>query len=210
VIHPATELRFIDETIGYGVVATRRIPRGTITWAKDDLDQSFTAAEVRAMARPYREILDKYTYVDQSGLYILCWDIARFVNHSCAPACRSPGYDFEIAVRDIQPGEELNDDYGSLNISPGFETCRCGSPECRRRIGPEDLMTHAEAWDAELRTVVALIDQVEQPLWFFVKEKRELQEVLAGRTPMASCVRNYYDPRRRVRARRPAARRARG
>jgi uncharacterized protein len=202
-IHPATELRFISEAIGYGVVATSLIPRGTITWVKDDLDQTFSAAEILAMAPPYREILDKYTYVDRDGLHVLCWDIARFVNHSCAPASRSPGYDFEIAVREIHPGEELTDDYGSLNISAGFETCRCGSPDCRGRIGPDDLLVHADSWDAVLREVVLLIEQVEQPLWFFVKEKEELQDVLARRAPVASSVRHYYDPRS------PAARRAR-
>jgi hypothetical protein len=203
-VHPATELRFISDAIGYGVVATRAIPRGTITWVKDDLDQTFSAAEIQAMAPPYREILDKYTYVDRSGLHVLCWDIARFMNHSCAPASRSPGYDFEIAVRDIRAGEELTDDYGSLNITAGFETCRCGSAGCRRQIGPEDLLRYAEPWDAELREVVFLIEQVEQPLWFFVQEKAELEDVLARRAPMASCVRNYYDPRS------AAARRARG
>lgn len=37
-IHPDTELRFINEKIGYGVVALKLIPRGTITWALDKLD----------------------------------------------------------------------------------------------------------------------------------------------------------------------------
>ena len=196
-LHPATELRLIGEPIGYGVVAKALIPRGTITWAKDDLDQTFSAAELTAMATPYREILEKYTYVDREGLHVLCWDIARFVNHSCDPTSRSPGYDFEIAVRDIQPGEELTDDYGSLNVLPGFETCHCAAPHCRRQIDPDDLLRYGERWDAELREVVRLIPQVDQPLWFFVREKAELEEVLAGRAPMASSVRNYYDARGR-------------
>ena len=71
---------------------------------------------------PYQKILEKYTYVDRDGRHILCWDIARFVNHSCDPTSRSPGYDLEIAVRDIHPGEQVTDDYGSLNVLPGFET----------------------------------------------------------------------------------------
>jgi hypothetical protein len=32
VIHPATERRFLDSEPGYGVFATRPIPRGTIVW----------------------------------------------------------------------------------------------------------------------------------------------------------------------------------
>jgi hypothetical protein len=36
-IHPWTELRFINDSIGYGVFATQFIPKGTIVWALDDL-----------------------------------------------------------------------------------------------------------------------------------------------------------------------------
>ena len=44
-IHPDTELQFINDKIGYGVVATKLIPKGSITWALDKLD-----AEARALA----------------------------------------------------------------------------------------------------------------------------------------------------------------
>jgi uncharacterized protein len=194
-LHPATELRLIGKSLGYGVVATAFIPRGTITWVKDDLDQDFTAAELRAMALPYRKLLETYTYVDREGRHVLCWDIARFVNHSCDPTSRSPGYDLEVAVRDILPGEQVTDDYGSLNVAPGFETCHCASPGCRRQIHPDDLLRYADRWDAELGEVFPLIPQVDQPLWFFVREKAELEDVFAGRAPMASSVRNYYKSR---------------
>ncbi|MHC5084588.1 MAG: SET domain-containing protein, partial [Planctomycetota bacterium] len=33
-IHPDTELRKVNETIGYGVFATRHIPKGTILYVK--------------------------------------------------------------------------------------------------------------------------------------------------------------------------------
>jgi hypothetical protein len=204
-LHPATELRLIGDSIGYGVVATTHIPRGTVTWVKDDLDQTFSAAELAAMAPPYQEILHKYTYVDRDGLHVLCWDIARFVNHSCEPTSRSPGYDFEIAVRDIHPGEEVTDDYGSLNVLPGFEACHCGSSRCRRQIHPRDLLRYADRWDAELHEVFPLLARVDQPLWFFVREKAELEEVLAGRATMASSIRNYYDARDRAQPGGPSA-----
>lgn len=209
-IHPATELRFIGEPIGHGVVVTQFIPRGTITWVKDDLDQAFTAAELLAMAPHYRQILDKYTYVDRGGLHVLCWDSARYMNHSCEPTSRSPGYEFEIAVRDIHSGEQITDDYGSLNVTAGFGTCRCGSPRCRRRIRPDDLLRFADQWDAELREVIPLIRQVEQPLWFLVREKAELEDVLRGRASMASCARHYRPRRRPVRPRGRSTRRAGG
>jgi hypothetical protein len=40
-IHPDTELRYVNDIIGYGVFATRLIPRGTITWVQDELYQVF-------------------------------------------------------------------------------------------------------------------------------------------------------------------------
>src|SRR5687767_8426901 len=105
-LHPHVELRYVDATIGYGTFATRFIPKGTITWVRDPLDQTFTQAEVDAMSPRFRSILDKYAYPDAAGEWVLCWDHARFLNHSCRANCLSPGFEFEIAVRDIQPGEE--------------------------------------------------------------------------------------------------------
>lgn len=40
-IHPHTELKHINNEVGYGVVATKFIPAGTITWVLDKLDQEF-------------------------------------------------------------------------------------------------------------------------------------------------------------------------
>jgi hypothetical protein len=142
-IHPHTELRFINEKIGYGVVATQLIPRGTITWVRDAFDQTFSALHIASMAPIYRDLITKYCFVDAKGDSILCWDLARYVNHACDPSCRSAGYDFELAVRDIRSGEELTDDYGSLNLEDDFVCC-CGSPFCREKLRPDDLLRYAD------------------------------------------------------------------
>jgi len=190
-IHPDTELRFINQQIGYGVIATRLIPRGTITWVRDDFDQTFSAAQVEGMTSPYRSIVAKYCFVDARGDFVLCWDLARYMNHSCAPSCRSAGYDFELAVRDIQPGEELTDDYGSLNLEYDF-TCACGSSACRKQIQPGDLLRYAEKWDQSVADPFLLIPTLLQPLWPLVKETAVIRSALAGETLIASCRKNYY------------------
>lgn len=41
-IHPDTEIKFIDKEIGPGLVAKKLIPKGTITWAMDEFDKSFS------------------------------------------------------------------------------------------------------------------------------------------------------------------------
>src|SRR5881296_1655598 len=48
-IHPDTELHFVDPEIGYGVFATKPIPRGTVIWTLCELDALSSPEAVRAM-----------------------------------------------------------------------------------------------------------------------------------------------------------------
>lgn len=189
-IHPHTELKFINDTMGHGVFATRLIPKGTIIWAKDDFDQCFTAEQVQQMRPEYRKILDKYSYVDGKGLTVLCWDHSRFFNHSCDANCLSAGYDFELAVRDIPAGEELTDDYGTLNLRREFP-CACPAPECRGIIRPDDMERLAIGWDAVVQQAFMLISAVAQPLWPFVSERDEVEAVLKRKRNAPSIRANY-------------------
>jgi hypothetical protein len=45
------------------------------------------------------------------GTYVLCSDNAKFMNHSDEPNVDSGGVTEDVALRDIQPGEELTCDY---------------------------------------------------------------------------------------------------
>lgn len=169
----------MGEHIGYGVVATKLIPRGTITWVRDPLDREIPAAQIQALGPLYVQAIEKYSWVDLAGNYVLCWDTARYVNHSCEPTCLSAGpFDFTIAVRDIRPGEEITDDYGTLNLLESFR-CACGSPRCRRDVAPEDPSFMTESWDGLVVGAFPSIGAVAQPLWPLlspqVKEAVELQ-----------------------------------
>jgi uncharacterized protein len=177
-IHPHTELRFIRPEIGWGVVATHPIPRGTITWALDRLDQRFSPAEVAAMPAYAQERLDTYSYIDRQARHVLCWDHARFINHSCAANCLSVGYEFEFAVRDIAIGEELTDDYGTLNPTEPFP-CQCGTAQCRGSVLPEDRQRLGGFWHDLGRDAFFLIDKVSQPLWEVISEQKEVTAALA-------------------------------
>ncbi len=184
--HPDTELRYVNDVIGYGVFATRFIPRGTITWVRDDLDQVFSATQVSAMPEPYQQVLDRYGYTDRHGFTILCWDHARFMNHCCDASCLSAGYDFEVAVRDLQPGDELTDDYGTLNIDESF-ACACSLPQCRGLIQPDDNERNAERWDEILRAAFPSIRDVAQPLWPFIKDPAKVIAASSDVAQMRSC-----------------------
>ena len=59
--------------------------------------------------------------------------VAAFVNHSCKPNCETDqiaGKMWIIALRDIEPGEELTYDY---NLYDGEDDapCYCGAKRCR-------------------------------------------------------------------------------
>lgn len=177
-VHPDTELRFVSPSIGWGVFATRPIPRGTIVWALDRLDQRFTNAQRAELPAYAQAQLDKYSYVDARGDHVLCWDHARFFNHSCNANCLSVGYDFELAVRDIAAGEELTDDYGTLNPTEPFP-CLCGADACRGQVLPEDHFAESTRWNDLGRGAFFLIPTVLQPLWEVLSERNAIEAALA-------------------------------
>ncbi len=192
-IHPDTEVRFISEEVGYGVVAKKLIPKGTITWVLDELDREFTPDEVERFSHPVQAVLDVYAYRNSSGNYILCWDNGRFVNHSFNSTCLSTAYDFEIAVRDIQPGEQLTDDYGYLNVSEPFKAYSEGTK--RKTVYPDDLLRYHKTWDKKLIAAFKDIPALEQPLGKMLSEAqwRKVHAVAKGEEKMDSILNIYYD-----------------
>lgn len=192
-LHPDTELVKVSDAIGYGVVATKPLPRGTITWALDPLDQVLDPGRVEALGERYMPIMEKYTYVDGAGRRILCWDFARFMNHSCAPVSLSPGLPFELAVRDIGVGEEITSDYGALNLERPFR-CQCGSAECRGLVRPEDFEQWSAHWDARIRAAFARIRDVPQPLAAWIDDHAALDRCVADPASIPSILLHRWQP----------------
>ncbi|MFT4876996.1 MAG: hypothetical protein ACI8S2_001736 [Bacteroidia bacterium] len=191
-IHPKTEVQHISESIGYGVVATALIPAGTITWVLDKFDQEFTPSELQSLEPIYQNILDTYSFRNNRGHFILCWDNGRFVNHSFKSNCLTTAYDFEIAIRDIYPGEQLTDDYGYLNISEPFEGIDEGTQ--RKVVYPDDLITYHEVWDGKINKVFGHITKVDQPLRPLITDDlwNKVTRVNEGKEKMDSILKNYF------------------
>ncbi|NJW52960.1 SET domain-containing protein [Salinimicrobium oceani] len=191
-MHPDTEVRFINEVIGYGVVAKKFIPRGTITWVQDDLDRILTAAEVENMHPEMQQQVEKFSFRNNKGQLVLCWDQAKYVNHSFNATCLSSAYDFEIAVRDIQPGEQLTDDYGYLNISEPFKAVDEGTG--RDTVYPDDLLKFHEKWDKQLQEAFQSFETVEQPLKNLVPTPvlEKVLKSLRENRPLDSILNLYY------------------
>lgn len=192
-IHPGTELSFISEEIGFGLVATRLIAAGTLTWVKDPLDMVYNSTEYAGFTGSKKDYLDKYCFIDGNGNYILCWDHGRFINHSCHANCIAPGFDFEIAIRDIQPGEQLTSDYGLLNMDYEFN-CSCGGPDCRQIIKPSDPEALHQTWDEKIKKVFNKIDKLDQPLWEMVADKESVIKAISSPQKIPSSLLHYFCP----------------
>jgi hypothetical protein len=192
-IHPDTELKFISPQIGYGIVATRFIPKGTITWILDPLDEVFKPEQIKKLHPFFQDKLNTYSYRDGNGDYVLCWDNAKFVNHSFHSSCITTAYNFELAVRDIQPGEELTDDYGYLNVSEPF-ACLPEPGTTRTMVMPDDLLHFHTDWDKQLIDAFKSFKRVKQPFLEFIDQKyrNKVLEVAAGKAEMDSILNCYY------------------
>lgn len=66
-------------------------------------------------------------------------EVADFVNHSCDPNCGMSGATIVVAMRTIEPGEELTYDYAMSDGSDYDEfDCHCGTASCRGRVTGND------------------------------------------------------------------------
>lgn len=191
-IHPSTELRHINDTIGYGVFATAFIPEGTIVYAKDSLEHVISEAEYLQQLPEMQEVIEKFSYIDENGNRILSWDFAKYVNHCCNFNTISTGYGFEIAVRDIHPGEEITDEYGIFNLeSEMYLSCNHGI--CRGLLKPEDFDKYYPKWDKIIRKSLAKVMSVEQPLMVFID--KETQKALYSFINDQSTYKSVYNLR---------------
>ncbi len=180
-IHPSTELRLVSPHVGYGVFASRPIPRGTLVFVQDPLDIVLAPEQYDALEPASREQAERYSYLDPRGHRILSWDAAKYVNHSCEPNTMSTAWGFEVALRDIASGEEITDEYGLFNLEWEMD-CACGHRRCRGTIRPDDAWRHFRRWDRFVRPAVLAIPTVEQPLIGLLDEvtRGSLDRFLAG------------------------------
>lgn len=162
-IHPDTQVGLVNEHIGLGVFATQLIPKGTITYALDKLEIIVSQKKYQRLPSTLAESVERFSYIDRTGRRVLSWDHAKHVNHSCEPNSLSTGWGFEIAIRDILPGEELTDDYGLFNL-PEPMPVACPCTQCRGVVQAEDFPRFKKQWNRAIQQALPCFEQVEQPL----------------------------------------------
>jgi SET domain-containing protein len=102
---------------GLGLYAVEPIRRGTEVWRfTPGFDLDLDLACLDELPRDQQEWLRHYGYVDpRLGRFILCCDDARYINHSDTPNIASDFgqelHGVDVAVRDIEAGEEITIDY---------------------------------------------------------------------------------------------------
>jgi len=194
-IHPDTELRFVSHAIGYGVYATAPIPKGTIVYVKDELEIEVTRYKFTKLNNPFKQEVEKYSYIDERGVRIVSWDHAKYVNHKCDCNSMSSGYGFELAIRDIAKNEEITDEYGLFNISSPIDL-NCGCINCRKTLLPTDIDIYYEIWDSIVIDAIGCMPNVPQPLWEImdIETRIELMNFLSGKSEYRSVFNLKYNP----------------
>ena len=103
---------------GTGVFAAEDIAKGTIVWKYEPLlDIGLTKEQMQALPDIAKKTFLNYAYHDaEDGLYILCFDDARFMNHADDPNTTQIPNDIDtqgytVATKDIKAGEEITCDY---------------------------------------------------------------------------------------------------
>lgn len=109
-IHPDTSVLWTSDEIGYEVVATRRIPRGTLVWVFDRLDTLVWRDEALCFDAVRRVVLERYGHRLGGGDWVLCWDDARLIVESPQPSLRRVGRSGMVARYDLRPGDRLTID----------------------------------------------------------------------------------------------------
>jgi len=136
-ISPKLEIR-TDTTIeGRGMFARQPIKKGELIalWGGDVVD--------RAQYETLHDYQRRQSAQVEENLYLVSSKPGPgdFINHSCDPNAGLDGQIAILAMRAIQPGEEVTIDYAMCDGDPNdsFE-CLCGSAKCRHVVTGNDWM----------------------------------------------------------------------
>lgn len=115
----------------YGCYTDRRIRKGALV--VEYVGERMSNEQADDL---YDDFANTYLFGINGGKRIIDgYGVAAFVNHSCDPNCETDqirGKMWIIAMRDIEPGEELTYDYNLYDDEYRDDApCSCGAVRCR-------------------------------------------------------------------------------
>jgi SET domain-containing protein len=119
---------------GLGLFATKPIKRGDYiaTYRGRRITAEESARREARGAKYMFELNSRWT-IDGSPR----WNLARYINHSCEPNAKPVGRNggiVVVALRRIEPGEEITYDYGEEYFDLILKAnCRCTACRAKRR-----------------------------------------------------------------------------
>ncbi|MFC1687896.1 SET domain-containing protein [Patescibacteria group bacterium] len=138
-VSPKVELRE-SATDGKGIFAKEKISQGEVIVDSRNNPGTYMpepeAEEIFKKGRDYMLQVDDNLFAVTTEKEIL--EEADYINHSCDPNCGIQGSLVFIAMRDIEPGEEITFDYAMSESSKFTIDCNCGKSSCRKKITGED------------------------------------------------------------------------
>jgi SET domain-containing protein len=165
-IIPWVRIVWISDQKGYGLVASRPIPKGTVTFAQDGLDIVIPNDGIDRVDPQLMEYVEKYSYEDYLGNRIVSWDLAKYMNHDDDANTLTTGYGFEVAVRHIEEGEEVTDDYRIFSTLHDTNFIHENRRIEEIKPWPDHLLAH---WDSRVKESLLNITKTEQPLLSFIQ-----------------------------------------
>lgn len=139
-ISPKLDGKYLPEINGYGVFAKEFIFEGELLclwggniWTQAEFEQ--LPYENRSHGLQVNEdLFQTYGFNEEA-------EAADYVNHSCTPNAGLQGPITLVAMREIDPGEEICFDYAMSDGSPYDEfQCLCGTAHCRGTVTGNDWM----------------------------------------------------------------------
>jgi SET domain-containing protein len=96
---------------GIGLFAKKDIKKGTVVWKLNSIfDLSLKLKDWRKLDKITKDFMNFYM-PDFHGLLLVLGDNSRFINHSCHPNIGSISDTEMMALRDIEKGTEITENY---------------------------------------------------------------------------------------------------
>jgi SET domain-containing protein len=135
-LSPKLEARPFPKKGGWGVFARVPVEKGEllVLWGGRVVHESELDPTMPDFTRRVLQIEDGFYFLTPKKL-----EPADRFNHCCDPNAGFTGQIGLVAMRDLEPGEEVCLDYAMCDSAPYDEfICSCGSENCRGNITGED------------------------------------------------------------------------